>query len=151
MSKRKFTSRSVARLNAVQALYQLDKGDDNASSVIKDFLENRMGSDVEGDLYKQPDTTLFVSLVRGTEAQLDTLDEMVTAHLGEGWTLHRMDGVLKAILRVGAYELAFASDTPTPVILNEYLDITRAFFDTKEVAFINSVLDKIAKIVRSQE
>jgi len=151
MSKRKFTSRSVARLNAVQALYQLDKGDDNASSVIKDFLENRIGSDVEGDLYKQPDTTLFVSLVRGTEAQLDTIDEMVSAHLGEGWTLHRMDGVLKAILRVGAYELAFASDTPTPVILNEYLDITRAFFDTKEVAFINSVLDKIARIVRSQE
>lgn len=151
MSKRKFTSRSVARLNAVQALYQLDKGEDNASSVIKDFLENRIGTDVEGDLYKQPDTTLFVSLVRGTEAQLDSLDEMITAHLGEGWTLHRMDGVLKAILRVGAYELTFTSDTPVPVILNEYLDITRAFFDTKEIAFINSILDKIAKIVRSQE
>jgi len=151
MSKRKFTSRSVARLNAVQALYQLDKGEDNASSVIKDFLENRIGTDVEGDLYKQPDTTLFVSLVRGTEAQLDSLDEMITAHLGEGWTLHRMDGVLKAILRVGTYELTFTSDTPVPVILNEYLDITRAFFDTKEIAFINSVLDKVAKIVRSQE
>lgn len=144
-------SRSVARLNAVQALFQIENSGDSPNSVVIQFLDHRLGQATDdGPILKQPDTTLFSTLVIGASKDLEPIDELIAGYLDKSWPLHRVQLVLKSILRVATWELMHAKDTPTPVIINEYLDVTRAFYDDKEVGFINGVLDKLAKHIRPQ-
>ena len=145
-------SRSVARLNAVQALFQIEQSGDSVNSVIIQFLEHRLGQATDDDapILKQPDTTLFATLVQGTAGDLLQIDELIAGYLDKSWSMERIQLVLKSILRVATWELLYAKDTPTPVILNEYLDVTRAFYDDKEVGFVNGVLDKLARHIRPQ-
>ena len=145
-------SRSVARLNAVQALFQIEQSGDSVNSVIIQFLEHRLGQATDDDapILKQPDTTLFATLVQGTAGDLLQIDELIAGYLDKSWSMEWIQLVLKSILRVATWELLYAKDTPTPVILNEYLDVTRAFYDDKEVGFVNGVLDKLARHIRPQ-
>lgn len=145
-------SRSVARLNAVQALFQIEQSGDSVNSVIIQFLEHRLGQATDDDapILKQPDTTLFSTLVQGTAGDLSQLDELIAGYLDKSWSMERIQLVLKSILRAATWELLYAKDTPTPVILNEYLNVTRAFYDDKEVGFVNGVLDKLARHIRPQ-
>jgi transcription antitermination protein NusB len=73
---------------------------------------------------------------------------MISARLAKGWTLSRLDKPMRQILRAGAYELAARIDVPTGSIISEYVDVAHAFYDRKEAAFVNGVLDAIAKDVR---
>jgi N utilization substance protein B len=59
-----------------------------------------------------------------------------------------METLVVAILRAGAYELLARPDMPTPVIINEYVDVAHAFFDQKEPGMINGILDNLAKTAR---
>lgn len=143
-------SRSVARLNAVQAMYQISLTGDPASAVVIEFLEHRLGQDTDGILMKNADSTLFSTLVHGTAKDRSQIDEMVAGYLDKSWSLDRIQPLLLAILQTATYELMYGKDTPTAVILNEYLDVTRAFYDDKEVGFVNGVLDKLAHHIRPQ-
>ncbi|MBL4836036.1 MAG: transcription antitermination factor NusB, partial [Kordiimonadaceae bacterium] len=66
----------------------------------------------------------------------------------KGWSLGRLEAIIRAIFRAGAYELSARPDVPTAVIINEYLDVAHAFYDRTETAFVNGVLDKLAKSIR---
>jgi N utilization substance protein B len=59
--------------------------------------------------------------------------------------------VLRAILRVGAYELLAREDVPVPVVISEYLDIGHAFYEGKEPGMVNGVLDRLARTLRPHE
>jgi len=68
-----------------------------------------------------------------------------------GWSLSRIDSVSRAILRSALYELKECNDIPVKVIINEYIEISKSFFEGEEPNFINGILDKISKIYRSSE
>ena len=72
-----------------------------------------------------------------------------TERLAEGWNLDRLDKPMKAILRVGAYELMARKDVPVATVINEYLDVAEAFYDQREKGFVNGLLDAIAKTARA--
>ena len=65
------------------------------------------------------------------------------------WPLDRRESIVRAILRAGAYELIARPDVPTAVVINEYVDIAHAFYERAEASFVNGVLDKLAKAVRT--
>ena len=79
------------------------------------------------------------------------LDPYLTRQLAEGWRLSRLDATVRAILRAGLYEMIRRPDVPYKVVINEYVEIARAFFDGDEPGFINAVLDAAAKQARSDE
>ena len=79
-----------------------------------------------------------------------TLDPLIRTSLTEGWPLSRLDSTLRAILRAGAYELANRKDVPVAVIVSEYVDIGRAFFEEDEPKLINAVLDRMAGRLRGE-
>ena len=141
----KTNKRSTARLGAVQALYQMDVGDTSLEEVLVEFSAFRLGKEVEGEQYLSADHDFFKQIIKGViNAQL-SIDPMIDNSLSDEWPVARIDATLRAILRAGAYELTSRKDIPAKVVLSEYIDIAKAFFEGEEAGMVNAVLDKIAK------
>lgn len=153
--------RSAARLAAVQALYQIDLAAAPADAVLRDFLQHRIGGRAEQQADEdsppvelplvEPDGELFTALVRGAIAGREDLDRMIEASLARDWTVERLETVLRAILRAGAYELTARLDVPARVAISEYVDVAHAFYAGQEPGLVNAVLDRIARVVRADE
>ncbi|MCH8685456.1 transcription antitermination factor NusB [Pedomonas mirosovicensis] len=138
------TPRSAARLAAVQALYQIEMGEDAVARVIKEFHDHRLGSEIEGDTYIRADRNLFDDIVSGAWARRSEVDQLIAGHLAEGWTLDRLDRPMRQILRAGTYELLARPDVPTAVVITEYVDVAHAFYEPREAAFVNGLLDRVS-------
>ncbi|HJU19862.1 MAG TPA: transcription antitermination factor NusB [Stellaceae bacterium] len=144
--------RRLSRLAAVQALYQLELNRGlKPDTVIAEFARHRLGREIDGEVYGEADVALFAEIVRGTAADQERLDQEISAVLTEDWPLHRLEAVLRAILRAGAYELVHREDIPPRVAISEYTGIAHAFFAGKEPGLANGVLDRLARILRPVE
>ena len=141
-------ARSSARLAAVQALYQIEASDTPSPIVIKEFVDHRLGELIDDDQFAKADEAFFIDLVSGVDSRSEEIDELITSNLTDSWSLQRIESVARAVLRSGVYEILARPDVPTNVIINEYVDVTKAFFDDSTPAFVNGILDKIAKLTR---
>ena len=144
-------SRSAARLAVVQALYQMDMSGIDLNEVVSEFEAHRLGQEIEGDQYFKAEAAFFRDLVEGVVREQRSLDPLIDEQLAEGWRLNRVDSILRAILRAGAYELAMRDDVPARVVISEYLDIAHAFFGDEEPRVVNGILDRLARKARSNE
>lgn len=147
-SERRARLRRSARLSAVQALYQMELTGQGAKAVVKQFRDHQFGYDDEPGDYIEADETFFEDLLTGIVDRQDEVDSQVAKLLKEGWKYSRLDSTVRAILRAGGYELIARSDVPTGVVINEYVDIAKAFFEGPEPGYINATLDAVAKSVR---
>jgi len=144
--------RSVARLAAVQALYQLEANPEaEPEKVVREFARHRFGREIDGDQLGEADSAWFAGIVCGAAADQERLDAEISAALTPDWPLARLDAVLRAILRAGTYELAHRPDVPPRVSISEYTAIAYAFFTGKEPGLANGVLDRIARLLRANE
>ncbi|MGH6734472.1 MAG: transcription antitermination factor NusB [Methyloceanibacter sp.] len=144
-------SRSAARLAAVQALYQMDMTGIDLNEVVAEFAAHRLGQEVEGDQYCDAEFAFFRNLVEGVVRDQLQLDPLIDKQLAEGWRLTRVDSILRAILRAGAYELIARPDVPAKVVITEYVDIAHAFFGEEEPKVVNGILDQIGRAARPKE
>lgn len=142
-------ARSVARLAAVQALYQMEAAGAGAEAVIREFVDHRFDRDIEGVRLARADEDFFSALVRGVVADQAAVDAAVRRRLASGWKLERIDATARSILRSGAYELMRRRDVPAEVAIDEYVEIAKSFFEGPEPGFINAALDAIARDERS--
>ena len=142
-------SRSAARLAAVQALYQQDMEGIATGAVIREFHAHRLGQTVEDETYADAEADFFDDLVAGANDRSDEIDAAITERLAEGWSMERLDRPMKAILRVGTYELLARPDVPLATVISEYVDVADAFYDKREKGFVNGLLDAIGKAARS--
>jgi N utilization substance protein B len=142
-------ARHSARLAAVQAIYQMELTGVDAESVTQEFCEHRFGK-LEGER-GEPDEAFFAELVRGVPHHQVEIDCAIADNLSENWRLQRIDSILRAILRAGIYELVARKDVPAKVVIDEYLDIAHAFFGADEPAFVNALLDRVARRKRARE
>lgn len=136
---------------AVQALYQMELAGLPADPVVNEFLKHRLGKNEEVEPAAEADPALFADIVRGVGAQAEDLDNMIAAVLSEEWTVERLEAVLRAILRAGAYELSARLDVPPRVTINEYMEIAEAFFSGRQPSLVNGVLDRIGHALRADE
>ena len=148
MTNTRSRSRSAARLAAVQALYQHEMEGTPIPRLIREFHEHRLGATIEDVEYADAERSFFDDLVTGVAARRADIDGRISARLAQGWSLERLDRPMRAILRVGAYELLARADVPVGSVITEYVDVAHAFYDKKESAFVNGLLDGIAKDVR---
>jgi N utilization substance protein B len=147
MTQTRSRSRSAARLAAVQALYQMEMEGTPLPKLLHEFHQHRIGETIDGAELADAEIDFFDDVVSGTDARRSEIDDLITARLAEGWKLDRLDRPMRAILRAGTYELVARRDVPVGTVISEYLDVAHAFFDKKEVAFVNGLLDSIAKDV----
>jgi N utilization substance protein B len=149
MSHARSTSRSAARLAAVQALYQQEMEGTPLPRLLKEFHDHRLGATIEDAQYHAAERDFFDDIVTGVEARRGDIDGAISARLAEGWSLERLDRPMRAILRAGAYELLARRDVPLGSVISEYVDVAHAFYDKRESGFVNGVLDAIAKEARA--
>lgn len=142
-------ARTVARLVLVQALYQMELAGTGVESVIREFADFRFDGDIEGETLGTADEPFFAEGLRAVVREQAEIDQLIAAHLASRWRLERIDTTVRAILRAGTWELRFRPDIAREVVINEYVEIAKAFFGDNEAPFVNGALDAIAKAVRS--
>ncbi len=142
--------RSAARLAALQALYQLEITGTTPDEVIEEFIEHRFGGVTENGI-PEHDHAFFSDLVHGVLKHQVEIDRSVAQSLASGWTLARIDSTLRALLRSASYELVARRDVPAKVVIDEYVELARDFFEGDEPGFVNAVLDRLARRKRAAE
>jgi N utilization substance protein B len=148
---RKANRRGAARLAAVQALYQMEIAGTGVNDILAEFESHWIGREVEGAQYLPAEAAFFRDIVCGVLREQRRIDPLVDKALARGWPLKRVDAILRAVLRAGAYELGHRSDVPARVVVSEYVDVAHAFVDDDETGMVNAVLDQIAREYRASE
>lgn len=143
--------RSAARLAAVQALYQVELAETPVDTVVGEFVRHRFGHEIDGETFVTADPTLFADIVRGVVERRGELDELLAGCLDRQWTLDRMEAILRATLRAGAWEMLANSAVAAHIVINDYIDVTHGFFSGREPGMVNGVLDRLGRTLRAGE
>jgi N utilization substance protein B len=144
--------RGAARLAAVQALYQMDMAGTGVLETAAEYETFRLGKEIDGEQYREADAAWFRSILSGVVGRQKQLDPILRNALTDDWPLSRLDATLRAILRAGAFELTGIKDLPPAVVISEYVDIARAFYeDGEEPRLVNAVLDRVARQMRAEK
>jgi N utilization substance protein B len=142
--------KSAARLYAVQALFQMEHSGQTVEAVRREFLDHRFGAIYDGAEMQDGDVDLFESLTEDAVNYQAPIDQMTDRALVAKWPLGRIDPTLRALFRAAGAELR-AAQTPPKVVITEYVDVARAFFEGgKEPQFVNAVLDHMAREARPE-
>lgn len=140
--------RSLARFFAVQALYQMEVSSSGVAETIEQYEKIRMKEGVEGREYLAADLQWFRAIVSGVVKQQTHLDPLIAQTLTPDWPLSRLEATLRAILRAASWELLVKRDVPDLVVIDEYLEIAKAFLGNEEIRLINAVLDRLRSLCR---
>lgn len=144
-------ARTNARLAAVQALYQMEATGAGVESVVEEFRAHRLGGEIEGNLLHDADSEFFARLVRGVVGTQAKFDPLIERNLARNWTLARLDATVRAIFRTAAYELFHRRELSPRAIIDEYIEIAKAFFDDDERKFVSAVLDALWRSRREED
>jgi N utilization substance protein B len=152
-------ARTVARLAAVQALYQMEVAGAGVEAVVREFTDHRFGGAIEGEgadgappadaQLADADEAFFADIVRGVVTCQSEIDPAISRRLAANWRLDRLDATLRATLRAATYELMSRPDVPTEVVLDEYVELAKAFFNKTDAGFVNGALDAVARDLRA--
>jgi len=127
-------ARSKARKRAVDLLYEADlRGADPVST-----LAERIA------LADPPISDYTIELVEGVTAHRQAIDQLLTNY-AEGWTLDRMPGVDRAVLRVGLYELLWSADVPDAVAIDEAVELAKLLSTDESPRFVNGLLGRVLR------
>jgi len=148
---KKANRRGAARLAAVQALYQMDVAGTGLNEIFAEFENFWIGREVEGEEYLPAEAAFFRDVVGGVVREQRALDPQIDAVLAQTWPLKRIEAIMRAVLRAGAYELDHRRDVPGRVVVSEYVDVAHAFVEREEAGMVNAVLDQLARKLRAAE
>ena len=116
--------------------------------IIQKLYGNSLNSDADIEYPKSQYKKFIKDVVQGTIERNDLIEETVSKYLSEDLDLKRTDKLLKIILYAAIFELMFKHNSPTKVIINEYVKTSEFFLEKAQIKFVNAVLDKIAKNIR---
>ncbi len=133
---------------AVQALYQMELSGASPETVAADLAAGRLPAAEAGPADCEVDQALFRTIVETAVEKQAAIDTEIARALSEGWKLERLDAVARAILRAGVVELWACKNTPSAVIIDEYVEVAKDFFEGPEPGFVNAALEACARRAR---
>ena len=137
--------KSAARLYAVQALFQMESSGQTVEAVTREFETHRFGATYDEGEFVEGNVDHFREVVEKAVNWQARIDQMTDRALVAKWPIDRIDPVLRALFRAAGAELV-DMDTPPKVVINEFVDVAKAFFpEGKESKFVNAVLDHMAR------
>lgn len=131
-------NRHDSRVAAIQGLYSWEMNEDKEAADVTSFnwIENK----------KEDDDLTFARLIlSGALENINEIDSEIKSRLSPKWEFSRVNKVALAILRASAYSLLYQKDLESAIIINEAVEIAKSFGVDDQTAFINGVLDRIAK------
>lgn len=140
--------KSVARLYAVQALFQMEHSSQSVDVVMREFEDHRFGATYEGREMMEGDIDVFRMLAQDAVEHQRPIDQMTDRALVAKWPIARIDPTIRALFRAAGAEL-LGKVTPPRVVIKEFVDVAGAFFpEGDETHFVNGVLDHMAREVQ---
>ncbi len=149
---------SAARLAAAQGLYEIEITGATSDAILLDFIEKRWqganlynsenGKEIE---LAEADKNKFSEIINGVRKNSRKIDNILATALKNDRNIENLDVLMRAVLRAAVFELFFLASVPVRVIINEYVDLARAFYSENEPSLVNGVLDAVAKVVRQEE
>jgi N utilization substance protein B len=127
-------ARSKARKRAVDVLYESDARGVPATTTLAERLA----------LADPPVNEYTVELIEGLDANRERVDEILAGY-AEGWTVERMPGVDRAVLRLGVYELLWCPDVPEAVVIDEAVELAKTLSTDESPRFVNGVLARVLR------
>ena len=144
MLNKEKVSKAVSRLYSVQALFQMEAVNLSIEQVQLEFSIYRDQENMEFNSYGRADLSLFNKILDGAIKNQNLIDQGITDLLKDGWKFDRIDPTLRSIFRAASSELLLG--TPPKVVINEFLEIAKAFFPKgQECKLVNGILDGLAK------
>ena len=140
--KSKAGLRGMARFCAIQVLYRNEFEKLSVKQLIDAIEKNREAFISEEISTTDMDKDFFKKLLESASLNVGYLDDMISRKLSNDWKIERLDPVVRCILRLGLTELKFFQEIPANVVFNEYIEISKAFFENRDVAFINGLLSE---------
>jgi len=138
--------RRAARVAAVQALYQMTLNGGDPNDVVAEFVAYRLhGDEARAARRPEADLELFADIVRGVMARQASVDALIGEALDKDRKIGRLEILMQSILRAGTYELLARPDIDTALTISEYVAVADAFFNEREPALVNAVLDRVAR------
>lgn len=144
-------SRSASRMAAVQALYQMELSNQGVEAALYEFIEHRLGKEIEGEQYAEADQKYFSQLVRGVVERQEEIDRELSRTLPKEWPFDRIDPTMRAILRCATFEMLAQPGVGVRVIVTEYMTIAEAFFVGQETGFLGGVFHRLTRAHRPEE
>ena len=142
--------KSSARLFAVQILFEMEINGKKINNILERLTDEYLIEISRLNKTGKADKNHLIKILKGVTKNQKDIDLNINDNL-IGWSLSRIDSVSRAILRSALYELRECNDIPVKVIINEYIEISKSFFEGDEPNFINGILDKVSKIYRPNE
>ena len=143
-------SKAVSRLYSVQALFQMEAVNLSIEQVQLEFSIYRDQENIEFNSFGRADLSLFNKILDGAIKNQNLIDQGITDLLKDGWKFDRIDPTLRSIFRAASSELLLG--TPPKVVINEFLEIAKAFFPKgQECKLVNGILDGLAKNLMKSE
>jgi N utilization substance protein B len=127
------------RLLLTQILYQQHLRQQPLPVVVKEYLLHHLNANP-----KHYHRDFFDAMVDFLTDQHASLEKKLRTYETESWRYERMDPVLLGILMVGMAELLAQPETPTNVIIHEYIELSKDFLTDKDAKFVHALLDKMA-------
>ena len=131
-------ARGKARRLVMQAIYQWQMTGDNITDIKQQFFDENNFAKIDAEYFSQ--------LVSGVASSISELDPLLEKNMSR--TVEAVDPVERSILRMATYEFLHRFDVPYRVVLNEAVNITKEYCAENSHAFVNAVLDKVAKEIR---
>lgn len=144
----KGSARHATRLIAIQILYQINQSKITQQEALDQFefwyTHNFLQDQNSKHHYKKVDLTFLKQLINGVLETKHAFKSCLEKYMKAEWNIERLSLVLRCILELALYELLYKI-TPAPIVINEYVELSKDFFDGEEPAFTNGILDKISK------
>lgn len=139
MAKTAHQNRHKARILAMQAIFQFavrpDTREERTQLLSFNWMDYALAKDIED--YAR-------AIINATLDNIDTIDDLITERL-VGWEFSRISPVSRALLRIGIAQIVYLRDTETPIVIDECLQLAKKYDDIQSAAFINAILDQIAR------
>ena len=116
--------------------------------VIQKLYSNSLNSEAVIEYPKSQYKKFIKDVVQGTIERNDLIEETISKYLAKDLDLKRTDKLLKIIIFAGVFELMFKHNSPTKVIINEYVKTSEFFLEKAQIKFVNAILDKISQSIR---
>ena len=151
-------NRHAARLIAILSLYSYNMSEDTSANLLKisekmkKSYRNQDIFDIEVTMELHvPDEEFLERLVNLTLSKQNEIEELIRSCLIAKWNFDKLDQVLRAILKLSALELLYHGEIPAKIIIDEYVSLTKTFYENNEAGFVNKVIDTMASKVRAEE
>jgi N utilization substance protein B len=133
-------SKHSARIAAIQAMYQCEITGENINEILNNFKIHYIEVD---EIHKDINMSFFNKLISHFSKNTD-LTVIIEENLDESSVFSSLPLICRCILKVALLEMKFEK-TDIPVVINEYVDISKYFLNEKTTSFVNAILDKISK------